>query len=347
MSPTLDSVSVPTLADHTTLRVGGRAHSWVVADTEDELIEAVRECEEIGTDLLVLGGGSNLVAADAPFPGTVVQVATSGRSFSPVSEGVLVTLAAGEPWDRVVAEAVASGWSGIEALAGIPGLAGATPIQNVGAYGQEVSQVMRTVRVLDRRSLEVVTLDHAECGFGYRTSIFKEQRDRWLVLSVSLHLSTDRRGTVRYAELARALGVEVGGRADVADVSSAVLDLRRAKGMVLDPSDHDTWSAGSFFTNPIVEDDHDIPDRCPRYPAARGTKLSAAWLIERAGVPRGFRLDETAPAAVSTKHTLALCNRGGATAADVLALAREIQRRVQETFGLRLAIEPTLVGAPG
>jgi len=335
-----------TLADCTTLRVGGPADDWVVATTEDDLVAAVRAGDSTGTPLLLLGGGSNLVVADAGFAGTVVQVATRGVDAEPVDGGVRVTLAAGEPWDDVVSRAVARGWAGIEALSGIPGLAGATPVQNVGAYGQDVSQVISGVRALDRASGEVVELTAAQCGFGYRTSAFKREPARWVVLSVTMLLGDGGRGTVRYAELASALGVPVGGDADVTAIRGAVLSLRARKGMVLDAADHDTWSAGSFFTNPVVAADvaAGIPAECPRYPAEAGVKLSAAWLIEQAGIGRGYALAPDAPAAISGKHTLALTNRGRARADDLVALAREVRERVQARFGIVLVPEPVLVG---
>lgn len=333
----------PTLAEHTTLRVGGPAREWVVADAEDGLVEAVRECDQVGMPVLVLGGGSNLVVSDEGFPGTVVQVATRGVAASIRDGQVSLTLEAGEPWDEVVAYAVEQGWAGIEALSGIPGLVGATPIQNVGAYGQDISAVLGSVRVLDRTTMEVGTLEAGACGFGYRSSVFKREPGRWVVLGLTLLLRDSRVGQARYAELARTLGVDVDGAAGIDDIRAAVLLLRRRKGMVLDPDDHDTWSAGSFFTNPVVADDGQFPPECPRYPADEGTKLSAAWLIEHAGMPRGFALAPQSPAAISGKHTLALTNRGGATAADILALAEEVRRRVRAAFGIDLALEPVVV----
>ena len=337
------------LAERTTLRVGGPAESWLVASSIEETVEAVRECDDSSTPVLLLGGGSNIVVADAGFAGAVIDVANRGVSIDPVAaEGVVdVTVAAGEPWDDIVAMSVREGWSGIEALSGIPGRCGATPIQNVGAYGQELAQVVAEVDVLDRRSGELGRLAAADCGFGYRTSAFKKDPDRWVVLAVTLRLRASASGAVRYSELARSLGVETDGHADIRDIRSAVLDLRTAKGMVLDDADHDTWSAGSFFTNPIVDDAALAPDGCPRYPSVAGIKLSAAWLIEHSGISRGFSLGNPSNAAISTKHTLALTNRGGATAADIMALARVVQGRVHGEFGIDLAIEPTLVGNPG
>ncbi|HVX53907.1 UDP-N-acetylmuramate dehydrogenase [Nocardioides sp.] len=340
------------LADHTTLRLGGPARNWVVATTEAELTAAVTEADAVGTPVLVLGGGSNLVVADEGFEGTVVEVATRGISSDlqgddPSCGGAMVSVAAGEPWDAFVAHATERGWIGVEALSGIPGAVGATPIQNVGAYGQDVSQTLARVRVWDRVLRGVRTFTNAECRFGYRTSRFKATGfDQWggrhVVLSVTFQL---RQGTlaapVAYAELARTLGVEVGARAPVTEVREAVLGLRRGKGMVLDPADHDTWSAGSFFTNPVVAT-ADLPEGAPAWPQPDGSvKTSAAWLIEHAGFPKGYGRGNVG---LSTKHTLALTNRGGATTAELLGLAREIRDGVRERFGITLVNEPVLVG---
>ena len=335
----------PTLAERTTLRVGGPADDWVVARSEAEIVDAVRSADVAGTAVLLLGGGSNLLVADAGFPGTVVEIDSRGMRVND-DEGVELTVAAGESWDAVVAHAVASGWSGIEALSGIPGRVGATPIQNVGAYGQDVSQTLASVRVLDRSDGGIRTLEGPDCGFGYRMSRFKADAGRWVVLSLTLRLDASGVGVVRYAELARELGVEVAEQAPVEDIRSGVLALRARKGMVLDDTDPDTWSAGSFFTNPVVDDAaaERVPEGCPRYPSAFGTKLSAAWLIENAGIGKGFALSPMSPAAISGKHTLALTNRGGATAADLLDLARAVRAAVQARFSVDLDIEPTLVG---
>lgn len=336
----------PTLAERTTLRVGGPADDWVVARTEAEIVDAVLSADAAGTPVLLLGGGSNLLVADSGFPGTVVEIASRGLEAE-VADGVVeLTIAAGEQWDAVVAHAVAQGWSGIEALSGIPGRTGATPVQNVGAYGQDVSQTVTSVRVLDRADGEVRTLEGIDCGFGYRMSRFKADAGRWVVLSVGLRLEASGSGVVRYDELARELGVAVADRSSVADIRDRVLLLRARKGMVLDDADPDTWSAGSFFTNPVVDEveARRIPEGCPRYPSAFGTKLSAAWLIEHAGIGKGFALSESAPAAISGKHTLALTNRGGATAADIIELARAVKAAVRARFAVELDIEPTLVG---
>ena len=335
----------PTLAECTTLRVGGPARDWIVAETEDDLVDAVRRLDAAGEPVLLLGGGSNLVVSDGGFPGTVIEIATRGADAESVEGGVRLALAAGEPWDDIVSRAVAHGWAGIEALSGIPGLVGATPVQNVGAYGQDVAQVITAVRALDRSTGEVIELSGAECDFGYRTSRFKRDTDRWVVLSVTMALGDGGRGRIGYAELAASLGVPVGADAEISAIRGAVLALRARKGMVLVADDHDTWSAGSFFTNPVVTPDvaAGLPDDCPRYPAEAGVKVSAAWLIEQAGVGRGFALPGS-HAAVSGRHTLALTNRGGATAAEIIDLARAVRAAVQECFAIELTPEPMLVG---
>lgn len=342
------------LRDHTTLRLGGPAREWERATTEQELCDAVAEADAAGTPVLVLGGGSNLVVADAGFDGRVVEVATAG--VSPDSEddgavcgGVVVRVAAGEGWDDLVATAVERGWVGLEALSGIPGSVGATPIQNVGAYGQEVSQTVASVRVWDRTLRGVRTFAAADCHFGYRHSRFKADPGRHVVLTVDFQLRTGSLGApVTYAELARTLGVDLHGRAPLRDVRDAVLGLRAGKGMVLDDDDHDTWSAGSFFTNPFLtpEQAAALPDDAPRWEQPDGrTKSSAAWLIEHAGYGKGYGLDlRGGRASLSTKHTLALTNRGDARADDVLALAREVRDGVEAAYGVRLVNEPVLVG---
>jgi UDP-N-acetylmuramate dehydrogenase len=337
--------SLPTLAEHTTLQVGGAPDAWVVADTETELIEAVTACDRDGIPVLLLGGGSNMLVADEGFRGTVVEICTRGVALEQTTGEVTLDVAAGEPWDALVDRCVSEGWSGVEALSGIPGLVGATPVQNVGAYGQDMSQTVAVVRALDRRTGQVVAMSAADCGFGYRHSAFKSDPDRWVVLSVGFRLATTGVGQVRYAELARALQVEVDGTCDVADIRAHVLALRRAKGMVLDEADPDTRSVGSFFVNPIVTDEVSatIPGACPRYPSTEGVKLSAAWLIENSGITRGFRLAPDAKASVSAKHTLALTNQSGASARDVIDLARVICERVEDSFGVTLRPEARLV----
>ena len=343
------------LADLTTLRLGGAASRLVDAASAAEIVEVVRDCDERGEPVLLLGGGSNLVVADDGFDGTVVRVTSKGVDVDHAGcssddlaacGGVVVTAAAGESWDALVGRAVAEGWVGFEALAGIPGAVGATPMQNVGAYGQEVAETIWTVRTYDRVDRAIRTFANADCRFDYRTSRFKGH-DRHVILDVSYQLRLGDLGArVTYAELARALGIQLGERAPIADVREAVLGLRRGKGMVLDEADHDTWSAGSFFTNPIVSaaEVSRLPDGAPRWPWPDGRiKTSAAWLIERAGFTRGH-LGPGGRVALSGKHTLALTNRGDATTADLLTLARDVRDGVRAAFGVELVNEPVLVG---
>jgi UDP-N-acetylmuramate dehydrogenase len=334
------------LSELTTLRLGGPPARFVAAATEDEVVAAVREADAAGEPLLVLAGGSNVVVADDGFPGTVVHVVTRGVE----RDGATVGVQAGEPWDPFVERCVAAGLAGVECLSGIPGSVGATPIQNVGAYGQEVSQTIVSVRVYDRATGTVDTLANEDCGFAYRSSIFKRTPGRWVVLAVTFALDEeDRSRPVRYAELARRLGVELGDRAPLRDVRDAVLALRRGKGMVIDADDPDSVSAGSFFTNPILtaEEFEELRERAgadvPGWPEPDGrVKTSAAWLIERAGFTKGHGDPRTV--AISGKHTLALTNRGEGTAALLLALAEEIAKGVEDRFGVRLHPEPVLIG---
>ncbi|WP_432029062.1 UDP-N-acetylmuramate dehydrogenase [Streptomyces sp. 1222.5] len=340
------------LAPLTTFRLGGPAARLVTAETDAEVIAAVREADDSGTPLLVVGGGSNLVIGDKGFDGTALRIATRGVEL----RGTTLELAAGEVWTDAVARTVEAGLAGIECLAGIPGSAGATPIQNVGAYGQEVSATITEVIAYDRRAGETVTLTNEECVFSYRHSRFKADPERYVVLRVRFELehAGGLSAPVKYAEAARALGVEPGDRVPLADARETVLKLRAGKGMVLDPEDHDTWSAGSFFTNPILTDEQfaafhaRVRERMgdgvepPAYPAGKGrTKTSAAWLIDKAGFTKGYG---TGRARISTKHTLALTNRGGATTEDLLALAREVVAGVREAFGVTLVNEPVTVG---
>jgi len=347
----------PPLSELTTLRLGGPARRMERAAGEQELLDAVREADGAGEPLLVLAGGSNVVVADDGFPGTVVRVATRGIERVQLRDGrVWLDVAAGEDWDALVAACVAGGLAGVEALSGIPGSVGATPIQNVGAYGQEVADVVVAVRALDRSSGEVHTLDPEACLFDYRSSVFKRDPGRWVVLRVSFALERSALSApVRYAELARRLGIEPGTSAPLADVREAVLGLRRAKGMVLDPGDPDSVSAGSFFTNPVLRADafaqlqRRAAERLgadvvpPAWPAdGRSVKTSAAWLIERADFARGHGNPDGI--AISSKHTLALCNRGNGTTVELVALAREIAGGVHDAFGVQLVPEPVFVG---
>ena len=333
------------LANHTTFRLGGPARRFVEATTEQQLVDTVADCDSRGEPVLVLGGGSNVLIADEGFDGTVVKVATRGvRAEAADCSGAQLEVAAGEVWDDLVARAVAAQWSGMETLSGIPGSVGAVPIQNVGAYGAEVATLIQRVRTWDRAEGAIRTFAAAECGFGYRDSRFKREKGRHLVLRVDFQLPLGELGQpVRYPELARALGVEVGQRAPAARVRETVLAIRRRKGMVLDANDHDTWSAGSFFTNPILTPGQaaSLPAEAPRFPAGEGVKTSAAWLIQHAGFPAGHG---SGPARLSTRHVLALTNRGHAATADVLALAREIRDGVRERFGITLVPEVNLVG---
>jgi UDP-N-acetylmuramate dehydrogenase len=325
----------------TTLGLGGPAGRVVEARAEDELVAAVGAADAAGEPLLVLAGGSNVVVADEGFPWTVVRVLTTGIE----TDEDVVTVAAGEPWDPFVARCVEEGRAGIECLSGIPGSVGATPIQNVGAYGQDVAETVVAVRVLDRRAGEIEVLPPGGLGFGYRTSALKRHVNRRVVLSVSYRLPrAEASGPIRYAELARTLGVSVGASAPLADVREAVLALRRGKGMVLDPSDPDTRSAGSFFTNPIL-DVADVPAGAPAWPEPDGrVKTSAAWLIEQAGFHRGD--GDPDGIRISSKHVLALTNRGAGTAQELLAFARRIAAGVHDAFGVELVPEPVFVGLP-
>lgn len=331
------------LSRHTTFHLGGPAAEFVTATTDAEIIEAVTAADAAGKDVLVLGGGSNLVVADAGFPGTVIKLATTGIAAETVEGGVRVTVAAGETWDDFVTTAVDKGWSGVEALSGIPGSVGATPIQNVGAYGQDVSQTITSVKVFDRELREVRSFTAGECGFGYRWSRFKAVPGRYVVLEVTFRLGADGEtgSPIAYAQLAGALGVEQGTRVPSKQIREAVLSLRRSKGMVIDEADHDTWSAGSFFTNPVVAPE-DVPEGAPAYPQPDGTvKTSAAWLIDHAGFKKGHGNQKVS---LSTKHTLALTNRGEGTTEDLLALAREVRDGVEAAYGIVLVNEPVMLG---
>ena len=345
------------LSGYTTLRLGGPAARFVAAGTAEDVAAAVRAVDERGEPVLVLGGGSNLVVADEGFDGTVVQVANSGSKIDSLGDGrVALTVEAGEDWDAVVCRTVEAGLGGLECLSGIPGSVGATPVQNVGAYGVEISELLISVDLFDRVAGEIRTLSAEELGLGYRTSVLKGT-ERAVVLRVRFELADGGMSApIRYTELARMLGVRQGKQVPVELARQAVLDLRRGKGMVLDAADHDTWSVGSFFTNPIVLNRElggvlsriaarvgaDVP--VPQYPAGVGaSKLSAAWLIERAGFAKGHTAAD-GRVSLSGKHTLALTNRGSASTEDLLSLAREIRDGVRVAFGVDLHPEPVLVG---
>jgi UDP-N-acetylmuramate dehydrogenase len=380
------------LSQYTTLGLGGPAKSFVTASAEDELVAAIRAADAAGDPVLVLGGGSNLVIADDGFPGTVVHVATQGVIYARDGEGAEVTVAAGENLDDIVAATIGEGLAGLECLSGIPGRVGATPIQNVGAYGQEVAEVITSVRVLDRQTGAVSALSAQQCQFAYRTSLFKQATRftrpslppspgpgpgpgpgslspadaspaspgtanyglRYVVLAVRFRLHDGKLSRpVRYAELAGELGVEIGDQVPCADARAAVLVIRGRKGMVVSPDDPDSRSAGSFFTNPVLDAGQLAHVEAvaqargigpvPRFDAGDGrVKVPAAWLVERSGFARGY--GRPGPAHVSTKHTLALVNAGGATTADLLTLAREIVAGVRQAFAVTLEPEPILVG---
>jgi UDP-N-acetylmuramate dehydrogenase len=347
---------MPTLADMTTLRLGGEPGRVVEARAEDEIVAAVREADAAGEPVLVLAGGSNVVVADEGFPGVVVHVLTRGVHVTEGADSARVAVQAGEPWDPLVAACVRDGLAGVECLSGIPGSTGATPIQNVGAYGQEIAETIASVRVYDRSNGATREMAPAECEFSYRSSLFKRTPDRWVVLAVELELP---RGPlsqpIAYAELARALGVQPGESAPLAAVREAVLELRRSKGMVIDPDDPDSVSAGSFFTNPILQPaeferlERRVAERLgpevrpPRFAEPDGrVKTSAAWLVERAGFGRGH--GAPGPIMVSTKHSLALTNRGGGTTLELVSLARSVADAVSEQFGVELVPEPVFVG---
>ncbi|WP_241976184.1 UDP-N-acetylmuramate dehydrogenase [Cryobacterium algoricola] len=370
-----------TFAELTTIRTGGRPRLLLAAETEDELVATVQDVWASGEEWLLLGGGSNTVAADTEFDGTVVRVLTRGVSVEHSADRVILRVQAGEPWDALVAHTVAQGWSGIEALSGIPGSTGAAPVQNIGAYGQELANSLVAIDFLDYESGERRRIPAAELELGYRTSLLKHGL-RGLVVAVELELwDTAAEASVlggalsrplAFPQLADALGVHLGDRVPLADVRETVLRLRAAKGMLLDPDDTDATSAGSFFTNPIVSlsFSRTLPESAPRWPlndpelpdrviplddyygigpvpgatlVVPLVKLSAAWLIEHAGISRGFRLPGSR-AAVSSKHTLALTNTGGASGEEIAQLARFVQQRVQAEFGVILQPEPVLVG---
>jgi UDP-N-acetylmuramate dehydrogenase len=334
------------LAPRCTMGVGGAARFFAEASDESTVAAAARWAESRRVPLYVLGGGSNLVVADEGVDGLVLRIALRGVTSREAGDVVEVSAGAGEPWDAFVERAVMNGWGGVECLSGIPGLVGATPIQNVGAYGQEVSQTVTAVRVLDRRSGDVVALAAGECGFGYRTSRFKTgDPDRFIVLAVTYRLARNGVPTVRYADLERDLERRGLARPSLADVRASVVAIRKSKSMVLDPDDPNRRSCGSFFLNPIVDAatlervERAVGDATmPRWPETGGrVKLSAAWLIERAGFRRG---EGPGPVALSTRHSLAIVCREGARASDVVAFAREIRARVEARFGVTLAPEP-------
>jgi len=330
------------LAPLTTIGIGGPAKIFVRASTVDEIREAIAWTSEVGEPLFILAGGSNLLISDEGFDGVVLQLDLRGVTVESEDPGaVMVKVAASERWDDFVAFAVENDWAGIECLSGIPGSAGATPIQNVGAYGQDVSETIIRVEVLERDTGRVVTLTNWDCRFAYRNSVFKSAaKDRYVVLAVTFRLTPHGAPAVRYPELQKL----VGDSASLQEVRETVLAVRRRKGMVIDPSDPDTRSDGSFFMNPVLAraDFERLPVRdMPNYPSGDEVKLSAAWLIEHAGFHKGFALGNVG---LSSKHTLAVVNRGGGTAREVLALVKTIQDKVRATFGVELHPEPNFIG---
>jgi UDP-N-acetylmuramate dehydrogenase len=330
-----------TFAELTTMRVGGPIEQLIVATTTEHAVDLLRSTDAAGTPLLVMGGGSNLVVGDVGWDGTVVKMSSPEFSI----DGERVTAAAGVNWDHVVSAAVAEGLAGLEPLSGVPGSVGGAPVQNVGAYGTLTSDVLESLTVYDRSTGLVECWPPDRCGFGsHRQSVFKHS-DRWVILDVTLRL---RRGgqsaPVTFSQIAERLGIEVGGTASPADVREAVLAQRRDRKMVLDPDDHDTWSVGSFFINPVLAE---VPPRardCPTLPDIKGTKLQAAWLIHQAGFEPGYGLDwGNGTVALSTRHTLAVTNRGGATTGDVMKFAAHIRDGVAALFDIRLNPECDLI----
>jgi UDP-N-acetylmuramate dehydrogenase len=334
------------LAPLTTLRVGGNAARMVAIDRADDVAIAVRDAQVRREPIFVLGGGSNVVVGDAGFPGVVLQMATRGVAVRRDDTRSIVDVEAGEEWDALVERAVDEGWGAVACMSGIPGLVGATPIQNVGAYGQEVCETIVAVRAYDREAGRLVRIDPASCAFGYRTSAFK-RNDRWIVTQVTFAFEHATETVVRYAELAAALHARMGQRIPSRLVRDAVLALRRAKGMVLDAGDPESVSAGSFFTNPIVDSEalaaieERAGERPPRFDAGAGrSKVPAAWLVEHAGFAKGWSLGR---ARISKKHALALVNGGGATARELLSAARVVRDGVRGRFGVVLEPEPVFV----
>ena len=331
------------LAKFTTLGVGGPAAKIIPAKTEDELISAVKAADNSGEPLLIIGGGSNVLISDNGFAGTVIKVETSGNSFEiDACSGGTLTVSAGTDWDEFVAFTIEKGLANLESLSGIPGTVGGSPIQNIGAYGHEVSEVIARVRTFDRKQQEVKTFTASQCGFGYRNSIFKTEANRYVILDVTFQLRLGEESLpIGYVELAKELGVEIGARVAITKVRDAVLKLRSAKGMLIGEG---IKSAGSFFMNPVLEKSiaEKLPSDAPRWPMSDGrVKTSAAWLMEHAGVSKG---DQIAGAQISPKHVLALSNAGDATAKDLIALAKSAQEKVCAKFGITLQTEVQLVG---
>jgi UDP-N-acetylmuramate dehydrogenase len=332
------------LRDYTSLRVGGEATRFVEVSSEMEIIAAIEAAGD--SPILIIGGGTNILVADSGFDGTVIRVSNNKtESEIDACSGATLTIGAGADWDRFVASTITRGFAGLETLSAIPGTVGAAPIQNIGAYGHEVSEFITQVRTYDRQSKGIKTFTNSECEFEYRNSIFKKNPGRYVVISVQFQLRIGQESTpITYLELAKKLGINQGEKALVTDTRDAVIELRRSKGMVLDRNDRDSWSAGSFFTNPIVTDEvaASLPADAPRWPTSNGlVKVSAAWLIENSGIRKG---DTSGGAKISSKHVLALTNAGNATAEDLCALARQVQMNVRKTFKIELTPEVNLVG---
>jgi UDP-N-acetylmuramate dehydrogenase len=324
--------------------VGGPATKIVHVSTEEQIISAIEEAGN--TPILIMGGGTNVLIADKGFAGTVIRISNdSVQSEVDACSGATLTIGAGQDWDLFVQSTIARGFAGLETLSGIPGTVGASPIQNIGAYGHEVSEFISRVRTYDRVEKELKTFTNSQCQFSYRNSLFKSQPGRYVVLDVQFQIRAgDLSDPITYLELAKKLGVQLGDKAPVAEVRDAVLELRSIKGMLLSADDHDSWSAGSFFTNPIISQQaaDALPDAAPKWPLNDGrVKVSAAWLIEHSGIKKG---DEVGGARISSKHVLALTNSGTATASDIAELAKRARDQVKETFGITLEAEVNLIG---
>jgi UDP-N-acetylmuramate dehydrogenase len=324
--------------------VGGEATRFLEVSTEEEIVAAIEAAGD--SPILIIGGGTNILVADSGFDGTVIRVSNNKtESEIDACSGATLTIGAGADWDRFVASTITRGFAGLETLSGIPGTVGASPIQNIGAYGHEVSEFITQVRTYDRQNKVIKTFTNSECQFEYRNSIFKKNPGRYVVISVQFQLRIGQESApITYLELAKKLGINQGEKALVTDTRDAVIELRRSKGMVLDRNDRDSWSAGSFFTNPIVTSEvaASLPEDAPRWPTSDGkVKVSAAWLIENSGVKKG---DTNGGAKISSKHVLALTNAGNATAEDLCVLARQVQRSVLKKFAIELTPEVNLVG---
>ena len=333
------------LSSFTTLRVGGPARKIVHAHSEAELIEFVKAADSAKEPILILGGGSNLLISDAGFAGTVIRVESKGNALDyNACSGGLIEVSAGEDWDKFVEISIEKGFADLESLSGIPGTVGGAPIQNIGAYGHEISETIARVKTYDRSKGEVKTFTNAECKFSYRNSTFKEQPDRYVILTVTFQLRKGAQSLpITYAELAKQLSVNIGDQVEVAKVREAVLKLRASKGMLIN-LENEIYSAGSFFVNPILSKSaaDQLPADAPRWPQNDGkVKTSAAWLMEHSGVIKGEKL---AGAQISDKHVLALTNSGGATAEDIVELAKRARKKVYEKFGIKLEAEVQLVG---